>query len=157
GHRATVWDMTLCKKLWDGDPPKGTDKGISVARFAAGGRWVVISNEGAAPEVRDAATGKVVTSLEGTMAMAVCSSTDGRHIAICGSGGVRLLDSTTGKELRTLAHGTIVSHAEFSPDGRYLATAGDDGTARVWDIEKSATPLATFRHAGRVVRVAFSP
>jgi WD40 repeat protein/serine/threonine protein kinase/tetratricopeptide (TPR) repeat protein len=157
GHRATVWDVALRKKLWDGEPSRGTGKGISVARFAAGGRWVIIGNEGAAPEVRDASSGKVVTSLDGTAGMAVCSSADGRHVAVCGGGGVCLLDGTTGRERRTLAHGTDVGHAEFSADGHYLATAGDDGSARVWDVEKGTTPLATFRHAGRVVRVAFSP
>ena len=46
----------------------------------------------------------------------------------------------------------------FSPDGSAVASAGDDGTVRLWDVEKGAAidgPL--IQHTGVVLRVAFSP
>jgi WD40 repeat protein len=47
---------------------------------------------------------------------------------------IRLLDTATGKQIRSLqrAHGDSV--LKFSPDGRLLASVGDDGI-RLWNVE----------------------
>ena len=60
----------------------------------------------------------------------------------------------------TISHGgsSSVYAVAFSPDGKLLATSSDDGTARVWDIGISQTPveLARMSHDAGVYQIAFA-
>ena len=44
------------------------------------------------------------------------------------------------------AHGQRCVSAAFSPDGRRVVTASGDGTARVWDADRSGTPVVLAGH-----------
>jgi WD40 repeat protein/serine/threonine protein kinase len=85
---------------------------------------------------------------------------DGKRILTAGGDGVlRLLDVTTGKEIRQFrGHQSAVTSTAFSPDCRRALSTGDDGTARLWDVQ-SGQQLDIFRApAGAGLRgVAFSP
>jgi WD40 repeat protein len=70
---------------------------------------------------------------------------------------VKLWDTATGKELRTLiGHTSLVSTLAFSPDGNILASGGVDYVVRTWDV-LSGKPLKVLQHANRVTTVAFTP
>lgn len=70
---------------------------------------------------------------------------------------IRLWDTATGKELKTLpGHGDVIHCLAASPDGQRFATGGWDKTAKVWDADGKL--LFTLpEHRGIVIRVAFSP
>ena len=74
------------------------------------------------------------------------------------NGSVQLLDSTSGRLVRTLPGGHQgVQAIAFDGSGKRIATGNWDGTTIVWDAA-SGRPLQTFTgHSGIVEGVAFSP
>jgi hypothetical protein len=71
---------------------------------------------------------------------------------------VRVLSTSSGKELISLKHNESVSKIKFSPDGKSLATvaAWPDFAARVWDLS-TGKKLMEFPNDGPVSYIAFSP
>jgi len=84
---------------------------------------------------------------------------EGRLLATAGNDhDIRLLDTTTGKTVRTLkGHAGRIFSLDFSPDGTRLASAGDENTIILWDTQ-TWEPLAELRgHSQYISSVAFSP
>jgi eukaryotic-like serine/threonine-protein kinase len=85
---------------------------------------------------------------------------DGRHLAVCNEGEVRVWDW----EHRQLVH-ALPGHeyhsipVAFSPDGRCLATGGSwEKNQRLWDLEAGGQLLRTFpAHRHPVSALAFNP
>lgn len=89
----------------------------------------------------------------------IAYSPDGRTVAIgLGTGGIILLDTTTGALSQNLGHGMRrVLGLAFSPDGGLLGSCDIDETVHLWDI-KTGKLLRTFiGHKDDVFSVAFSP
>jgi WD40 repeat protein len=74
---------------------------------------------------------------DGNFVNLVALSPDGKTLAMGGNQGMRLLELTTGKELRTLKTGgpgfVNFNQAVFSPDGKVLATADFTGRIQFWN------------------------
>lgn len=59
-------------------------------------------------------------------------SPDGSTLAITGLENIlRLLDATTGAELRRIPHGSTIHTCKFSPDGKFVASTNDYGRVQI--------------------------
>ncbi len=89
-------------------------------------------------------------------AAAVAFAPDGRLLAIASGDLLRVWDTATGAEMRTLRGFTdSVTAVAFTPDGRTVAATGADKTLRLFPLPRSdARPPA---HTGPVAAIALSP
>jgi WD40 repeat protein/uncharacterized caspase-like protein len=70
---------------------------------------------------------------------------------------IRLWDTASGRELRTLTGHTAATLAmAFSPDGRLLASGGDDAVVKLWDTATGREIATLNGHALGVKALAFS-
>jgi WD40 repeat protein len=85
-------------------------------------------------------------------------SPDGRFVLSGGwEGTVKLWDTLTGNELRTLKHGIIVNSVAFSPNGQFGLSGSADNNLKLWDLS-SGELLRTFEsHTGAVISAEFAP
>jgi RNA polymerase sigma factor (sigma-70 family) len=117
--------------------------------FAPDGKTVVTRSAfDQSLQVWEVTTGKKVRSLSGPQPRArglfalfnglsptLAFAPDGKILAVGGDNhAVRLLDATTGQELKPLGgHLRGLASVQFGPDSKTLTSHGDDGTLRVWD------------------------
>ena len=93
----------------------------------------------------------------------IAYSPDGTHLAVAGSIGIWLYDTTTYQEVALLTgHTGGVLSVSFSPDGRTIASgSGDiwfgDDTVRLWDAVTGEHLRTLEGHTDSVRSVAFSP
>ena len=131
--------------------------GRLLATGAANGTIKVIDAVGTHTEVHNLTHGSWVDSVALAFAP-LQAGLEGHILASSASGEIKLWDTVTGDELRTLAgHMQDVVSMSFSPDGAVLASASRDHTVRLWDVI-TGEQLATLEgHTGELVNVAFSP
>src|SRR5271157_1461784 len=131
------------------------------AAFSPTGKRVVTASEDKTARVWDAATGKLVASLQGHTAQvnSAAFSPDGkRGVTASNDKTARVWDAATGKPVTTLhGHTAKVNSAAFSPDGRRVVTAAYDDTARVWHADSGKTLAYLQGHTGWLNTAAFSP
>lgn len=107
---------------------------------------------------------RMISGLHGDLEAGVAFSPNGRMVAAASRPTVKLLDPTSGEEVRTLEGGRFFSNClAFSPDGGLLAAGGSDGTTnakdiiRIWDPNTGEVVRTLQGHSDDVRGVAFSP
>jgi WD40 repeat protein len=126
----------------------------------------VLAGLAAPASAGDPAPAAILRPADGTHALAVAISPDGRLVAVGTHGTVGVQDragtltlwDAAGKRVATLAgNAGEVAILAFSPDGTRLAAGGSDGTVRVWDVGKRAEVAAIDHNGHRVTGLVFTP
>ncbi|WP_242051375.1 nSTAND1 domain-containing NTPase [Nostoc spongiaeforme] len=88
----------------------------------------------------------------------VSFSHDSKTLAIAIGDRTNLLDTTTGKEIKTfIGHLGNINSVSFSPDGKMLVTASNDNTAKLWNTTTGREIMTLTGHLYGVTSVSFSP
>jgi WD40 repeat protein/tRNA A-37 threonylcarbamoyl transferase component Bud32 len=90
---------------------------------------------------------------------AVFADHGSKVVSVSMDGVVRLTETDTDKDLRTLGEGnrSIVSAIAVSPDGKRVLIGGRDRTIRLWDLEAKTDRPVPFEKSDRLIpAVAFS-
>lgn len=149
GGGAAVWD---CEAIIKGQGTECTAKTklsghqgeIAAAAFDAAGGRVALAGKDGKVRVWNAATGSLLREVSGRAGGpgSVALSPDGTLLAATGPGNearVWEVDDTSGEATGQPLRGfqKPVNSVAFSPGkGQYLVAAGEDGTARVWELQK---------------------
>jgi WD40 repeat protein len=90
--------------------------------------------------------------------LGVSFSPDGKMLATASyDSTVKLWDTSTGTEIKTLRHTNQVYDVSFSPDGKMLASASGDKTVKLWDTSTGTEIKTLTGHTNQVFDVSFSP
>jgi WD40 repeat protein len=119
------------------------DQGAGCA-FSPDGALLVTVGAAGAVELRDPASGAVVTAIDAGSGVSALAFSGSLLAAGSADGTVSLWDIETGTQRRTLAGhtGTILQLA-FSPDGSQLASRDGDNTIRLWGLVAFASSAPT--------------
>lgn len=124
-----------------------TDSNITLEDPAGGGRVVVWT-------LPDSSAITMLDALGG--ASDLDWSPDGKLLAVGDKGELKLLDTTTWKEVAVLTrYADGAGHVSWSPDGKSLAVGGSPAV-EVWDVQGRKL-THTFPHSDAVNSIAWSP
>jgi WD40 repeat protein/serine/threonine protein kinase len=160
-----VWNSRTGKEVQT-LPAAHADVVVAVV-FHPDGKHLASTGADRKVKVWDLTTGREVFSDEcdairkfGTASTVAFRPPDGRHLAACNEGVVRVWDWEHRRPVHALpGHEYHSIPVAFSPDGRLLATGGPrEKNQRLWDLEAGGRLIRTFpAHRHPVSALAFSP
>jgi WD40 repeat protein/tRNA A-37 threonylcarbamoyl transferase component Bud32 len=147
-----VWDAHTGAELMT---LRGHAQAVVAVSYSPDGTRLASTSQDVTVKIWNAKSGAELLTLRGG-GTSVCYSPDGTRLA-CVSGGVAILDASSGAVLRDLrGHAGVVHAVCYSPDGTRLASASEDQTVKVWDA-RSGVELLTLRgHNSDVLSVSYS-
>jgi WD40 repeat protein len=152
-----VWDVARGKEVSKHELP---GYGMTVHPFSDGNTVATLTwfTEQTVVEFWDVAKGKLVRRdrRPDNADRGLTATSAGNRLALFGSEGLRLLNTATGKILRTLAPTSEIKAAAFSPDGKRLAAAAQDRMF-LWDAATGKELTPTAAPNGRVLFARFLP
>jgi len=139
------------------------DQGYSPIALSPDGKRIVLG-QNKTIKVLDAGTGSELVTQTLNMPLgwieSVAFSPDGKRIGV-GSfdGTIKILDSTTTKELMTIRayEGHRVLHVAFSSDSRHIVSGGSAGLVKIWNASTGFEVKVLRGHEGVVADAAFNP
>ncbi len=143
----TLWDASSGRQLLTLEGhADGTDM-INSATFSSDAKLIVTGSWDGTAKVWDAASGKVLRTLN-TLVTSACIASDGQLIATGhDDGATSLWDTMSGKELLVLrGHTARINSVQFSPDSKQIVTASFDHTAKVWSAARQQGFLSLIGH-----------
>ena len=142
-------------------PQFGHSTGVRSLAFSPDGARIASGDLEGAIKLWDAASGKLLRTLEGHSkeVTSLAFSPDGARIA---SGSldhtVRLWNAASGQLLLTVdGHSESVTAVAFSPDGSRLASSSLDHSIKLWEAASGKLLRSLDGHSSGVNSVAFSP
>ncbi len=79
------------------------------------------------------------------------------HLAVAGSIGIWIYDTTTNREIDLLTgHTSTVNAMAYSPDGNMIASGSSDGSIRFWDAVTGDEISTIWGHEDAIRSLAFS-
>ncbi|MEQ1718503.1 MAG: WD40 repeat domain-containing protein [Hyphomicrobium sp.] len=136
----------------------GTHENISAVAFSPDGTRLISGGKERIIKLWDVANRKTLKSFEWSSIYSVDTLaflSNSRQIVSGGYDEVRLWDTETGKEVRTLK--TPGSAVAVSPNGRLIATGGRDNLVRIWDAMTGKEVRSLIGHTGSVNALSFHP
>ena len=124
------------------------------ATFADDGTAVLTGRDGRARVVGLDRRVRTIPGVED--ARAAVLSPDASRVAAIEEGGVRLIETDTGRTLEAYAHRGAIS-AAISRDNSRVATGGADANVHVWSGRSGRRVHTLTEHEGHAVALAFSP
>lgn len=162
-HTLTLWDVTDLAAPQELFRRSDWNASVWAVVFSPDGRRL-IAGTGGQGTLFDAADLRALKEIPfaggGDTPMGGGFSEDGRLLAVgIGDSGVRLIDTTTLREVGKLTGFTDVAYTA-SFHGNRLATSHGDGKVRLWDVTDPARPRLETTYSGHefaVPSLAFSP
>ena len=150
-HTVKLWDTSTWKQTQLLAPD---DRASLCVAFSPNGRWLATGGEGKHVTILDLSGAHLNMLGTGGTVNAVAWSPDGRYLAAPGGSEVKLWDTTTWGESRSLATTGGMAVA-FSPDSQQIAfNAGMSIVVQCVATDRSL--VKSSGHAGKVQRIAFS-
>ena len=135
-----------------------SDHSVLSLAFSHDGRWMATASHLGTVELREAATGKLHSTLEartGRHSRVAFAPADDR-LAFAAGTGVRVIRTGTGSEVVRLPSEEHVDSLAFSPDGTTLAVSTWAGAIRLHDASSGVLKQSFRGHAGRVRALLFT-
>ncbi len=140
--------------------PIGHTSSVESAQFSPDKKNIVTASWDKTAKIWDAASGKLLHSLEGhtDLISSALYSPDGKLILTSSNDyTAKTWDAASGKLLHSLeGHTGLINSVLYSPDGKHIITASNDYTAKIWDAA-SGKLLKNLEHFDRVNSVQYSP
>ncbi|MBU4486984.1 MAG: caspase family protein, partial [Candidatus Delongbacteria bacterium] len=144
GYMQEVQPTDNTIRIWD------LKTGIEIIAFNKGNGWVealeitpdgkhILSGDYRQDSVRvwDIDTGRQINSFSTNGTSAIAVSSGGRYALLGGCMGFRLIELSTGKEIRKIDKGIDgwVRSIKFSPDGKYALVGDNTSKPMLWNLE----------------------
>ncbi|MCW3053702.1 MAG: hypothetical protein JWN14_2872 [Chthonomonadales bacterium] len=137
----------------------GHARDVEAVAFSSNGKLMATGGADGTVKIWDVRTSSILHSLpaDRSWPYLLAFSPDSKVLALfLGPGKAYLLDSSTGKRLRSLNHGSEPTSIAFSPDSTTLALGGADESISLWNY-RTGTHLRSIRaHIGWVGMLRFS-
>jgi WD40 repeat protein len=152
-------------KIWD------INSGKEIAAFNKGNGWIealgitpdgkyIISGDWQQDSVRvwEFKSGKQIAAYHTSGTSAIDISASGRYALLGGCMGFRLIELSTGKEIRIINTGIEgwVRAIKFSPDGKYALVGDDSSKPMLWDLVTGSLATAYGGYTNQLETVKIS-